>query len=329
MKERNESTVNKIPVLMMVPQEEYGTKILKKFEKQYEFLWELYPKKEQLEWAEVIIGQPKKSELRQAKHLKWLQITFSGTDAYMKDTSLLENIKFTNGTGAYGLGIAEYVLTMIFNLYKKMHLYRDQQNKHIWEDCGQVRSLQGKTVLIVGAGDIGTEVAKLTKVFSCYNIGIRRVMREKPDVFDEMHTLKDWELLIPKADIIVLSLPKCKESDGLVGEKVFSLMKKDAILINVGRGSAVDCDAAVLALQEEKIAGIVLDVTNPEPLPSEHPLWDCQNAIITPHITGGSFGHLKETSNKIWDLCAKNLDRYARGEELKNLVDLETGYRKI
>lgn len=287
------------------------------------------PTKEVLESSHIIIGQPSLDQIAMAKNLEWIQFTFAGVESYLKIPDLLTNCILTNATGAFGESIAEYLLTMVLDLYKKMPLYRDQQKKERWEDLGQEGSLFGKRVLIVGAGDIGCSFAKLLHVFSTHTIGVRRVARECPPYFEKMYTLEQLDKQLELADVVAFCLPSTGKTRNLMDERRLRLMKKDALLLNVGRGDAIVTKDLVNVLQENHLLGVGLDVVNPEPLPKKHPLWKMDQVILTPHISGGSLNHLPETYEKIIDICIENLKRYANGELLKNKVDQETGYRTI
>ncbi len=319
---------DKIKVLVMMRCRAQDYEEYRKLSEVYDFTFNEAPTEEQLAGAEIIIGEPSLRQLKLAVSLKWLQITYAGVDYYMNGGNFPRGVLFTNMSGAFGQAISEYVLSMVLMLMKKLHRYRDNQMLALWEDCGEEQSLYGKTVVIAGAGDIGCRVAALTKLFDCYNIGIRRVPRELPEHFDEMHTLAELDLILPKADVLVLALPATKETAGLINRERLRRMKKTAILVNVGRGVLVDTDALAQALEQGELGGAAVDVTAPEPLPKEHPLWKCKNALITPHITGASFGHLKQTWDNIIGLVMDNLRNYAAREPLRNPVDLETGYRR-
>lgn len=294
----------------------------------YRFVYSAAPTAAELAEAEIMIGDAPLDLVRQAPRLRWLQITSAGTDPYTQNGTLPPEITLTNVSGAFGRTISEYVLSLILTFEKKLHLYRDNQHKAQWLDHGQQDSPVGKRVLILGAGDIGCATARLLKRFDCHTVGIRRVPRAVPPEFDEMYTLDDLDAQLPLADIVVCALPNTPQTRGLLDRHRLSLLSPDALLINVGRGNLVDCDALAEMLERWELAGAALDVTSPEPLPPTHPLWRCPNAIITPHITGGSFGHLEATSDIIRDILCDNLRRYANGEPLRNVVDRETGYRK-
>ena len=287
------------------------------------------PTDDELIKAEIIMGQPRKSALKKAVNAKWLQITSAGSDHYTAYPELFENgLMLTNLSGAFGQSISEFVLTMALMLYKKLPLYRDNQNLCLWKDEGVQDSPVGKNLLILGAGNIGTEIAKLFRPFRCHITGMRRTVREIPAEFDAMITMEGLDEALKSADIIACALPESPETHKLIDAGRIALMKEDAILINVGRGGLIDTDALTEALKNGHLWGAALDVTDPEPLPADHPLWKERRCIVTPHITGGSFGHLKATEETLFSICLENLKRYLNNEPLLNVVDIKTGYRQ-
>ena len=156
--------------------------------------------------------------------------------------------------------------------------------------------------------------------------GIRKSRKPKPEYVDAQYTMEALPELLPQADIVALSLPGYSDTKGVIGEKELHLMKENTILLNVGRGTAIDSLALAKALQEGTIYGAGLDVTDPEPLLEDHPLWDAPHCIITPHVSGGYA--LPETLEKILELSIENLERYEKGETLHNIIDFSTGYVK-
>lgn len=163
------------------------------------------------------------------------------------------------------------------------------------------------------------------KALGSYTIGIRRTKGEKPDYLDELRTMEELNELLPRADFVSLSLPSTPETRNLFQKDRFALMKPSSILINVGRGNAIDTEALCDALEEHCIAGACLDVTEPEPLPVDHRLWNIPGVIITPHISG--MYHMEETRKRIVKISLTNLQHYLNGEKLINVVNFETGYR--
>ncbi|MGL6173707.1 MAG: D-2-hydroxyacid dehydrogenase [Cellulosilyticaceae bacterium] len=283
--------------------------------------------KEQIEEAHIIIGNPPLRLLHQPENLEWLQLQSAGADTYAKEEVIGKKVLLTNSTGAYGLAVAEHMIGLVFMLYKNLHRYRDEQKRENWFHLGEVKSIEGARVLVIGAGDIGGEFAKRMKALGADTVGVRRTQVAKPEWLDEVYLMEQLDQLLPQADIIALSLPQTKETYKLINQEKLALMKRDAIVINVGRGSSIDTEALCEALEKKQLLGAGLDVTDPEPLPKTHPLWQMENVVITPHVSGGY--SLPETLNRIVKIAGENLSAYQNGEPLKNNVDFETGYRKI
>lgn len=283
---------------------------------------------EKLSQADIIIGNVEPTLLKHAKRLQWIQLNFAGSDTYCMPGILRPGTILTNATGAYGLAISEYMVGMSFLLQNKFYQYYNNQLQHKWKDMGRVTSIQGSTVLIVGLGDIGGEYAKRMKALGSYTIGVRRTSGEKPEYLDELYTTESLDQLLPRADFVALSLPNSPSTHHIIDERRLRLMKPGAYLINVGRGNAIDTDALCKVLKEGWLGGCGVDVTDPEPLPSNHPLWDAPRMVITPHISGQY--HLQETFERIVKIAGENLKRFLAGdiEDMISLVDFETGYRK-
>ena len=277
--------------------------------------------------AEVIVGFPPVPRLGAAVNLKWLQIPWSGADGYADHPDFPGHVVLTNATGAFGRPIAEYAFAAVFSLMRRFHQYRDCQKDARWERQGDEMSPTGKHVLILGAGDIGTNVARLFQMMDCRITGVRRVVRNIPREFDNMITLDQVDQVLPEADIVICCMPHTPLTQGFMNRKRLELMKSTAIFVNVGRGTLVDHDALADVLNAGKIYGAALDVTCPEPLPQEHPLWKCRNVIITPHVSGQTFAGLSDKADYFFQVCKENLENYRDGKPLANQVDLKTGYR--
>lgn len=280
--------------------------------------------------ATVILGEPKPNTLSGAPNLRWIQMGWAGADLYTKAAPLPPQISVSCATGVYGGTIAEYIFGTVLALYRHLPRYVLQQKERVWKPCFPGRGIEGSTVLIVGAGDIGMELAKRLRPFHPKAIlGVRRTARKKPEEFDEMYTMEDLPQLWGRADLVVCSLPNTPLTRGLLDETTLRAMKPDTVLVNVGRGTLVNPDVLYHVLASGHLAGAILDVTDPEPLPSEHPLWTLDNVILTPHIAGIGFGNVPETAEKIIDLCCENLQRFFRGETPHNVVNFSTGYRNL
>ncbi len=276
--------------------------------------------------ADIIVGNPKPEFLKGAERLKLLQLQSAGANQYNRE-SIPEGCLFACATGTYGLAISEYMLASVLQIFNHLEKYHDNQKTGIWKRMGYAKSIYGSTALVIGLGDIGGEFAKRIKVLGGYTIGVRRSDLSKPEYLDEIHLTEELDKLIPRADIIALSLPETEQTYHIINAHRLSLMKEDAVLVNVGRGTAIDSNALCDTLNRGKLLGAALDVTEPEPLPPEHPLWSARGIHITPHISGG--GTLPETQNRLARHCASNIQSFLEGKPLKSVVDLETGYRKL
>ena len=282
---------------------------------------------EDVDWAQVILGNVPATMLHGSPALEWLQTNSAGVEAYIQPGVLAGDTLLTNATGAYGLAIAEHMLGMLLELFKKLELYRDAQKSGAWQSQGAVKAVYGSTVLVLGMGDIGGEFAARCKALGAKVIGVRRSPRPCPEYADEVHLLEDLDSLLPQADVVAVTLPGTDATRGLMSRERLAKMKEGAVLLNVGRGFIVDTEALCDALERGHLSGAGVDVTDPEPLPPTHRLWNIPTAVVTPHISG--FYHLRETHERIVGLFLENLRHFQAGEPLRNLVDFATGYRKL
>ena len=269
-----------------------------------------------IEDAEVIIGEPSLAELSAAKQLKWVQMTWAGADRYLHG-GFPKDVLLTTASGAFGETIAEHALAMLFSLCRRLPAY---QKAGKWQDLGAEKRIAGSTALVYGCGNLGSEIARRLQAMGGHTVGVCRAARQPRAHFEALTTLHCAEVFLPEADFVICALPSNEETDGYFDAERLSQCKDDAVLINVGRGGLIDLDALTALLQDGKFFGVGLDVTEPEPLPPEHPLWTMPNVIITPHVAGVSFGHLPETEEKIWAICRENLQNYLDGKPLRNLV---------
>lgn len=282
---------------------------------------------EDVDWAQVILGNVPAAMLHGSPALEWLQTNSAGVEAYIQPGVLAGDTLLTNATGTYGLAIAEHMLGMLLELFKKLELYRDAQKSGAWQSQGAVKAVYGSTVLVLGMGDIGGEFAARCKALGAKVIGVRRSPRPCPEYADEVHLLEDLDSLLPQADVVAVTLPGTDATRGLMSRERLAKMKEGAVLLNVGRGFIVDTEALCDALERGHLSGAGVDVTDPEPLPPTHRLWNIPTAVVTPHISG--FYHLRETHERIVDIFLENLRHFQAGEPLRNLVDFATGYRKL
>lgn len=276
--------------------------------------------------AEALIGALPVAALGELPQLRWFHLVWAGVDKYPAE-KMPAGVAFTNGSGAYGAYIAEHMLACILSFYRQLPHYAVLQRRHIWDEHWQEGTLEGKTVLILGTGDLGSSLARRLQGFDCRVVGLCR--RPRPFAyFDQVCGLAELDQLLPQADVVACVLPGTRETAGLLDRRRLFSLKPGAILVNCGRGSLLDTDALAEAIPAVPLLGCALDVTDPEPLPSESPLWDMEQVILTPHISGISFGHLPACEDKIYRLAAENLRRWLDGAPLLNQVDLSAGYRK-
>ena len=289
------------------------------------FTYASSPAEEDVARADAIVGNIRPELLAHAKNLKLLQLNSAGSNPYLSLPAVCPGARLCCATGAYGLAISEHMMGVLLELMKKLALYRDNQFEGRWQDLGPVTSVYGANVLVVGMGDIGTSFARLCAGFGAHVTGVRRTARrEKPDFVEAVAAMDALDTLLPAADVVFLSLPETPETIGLMNEQRFALMKDGAYLLNCGRGSAIDQTALLRAVRSGKLAGAGLDVTTPEPLSPDHPLWREPRIAITPHVSGHF--HLSETQNRIISIACENLRAMETGGALRSEVHFSAGY---
>lgn len=250
----------------------------------------------------------------------------AGNDKFIAPGVLNDQTILTNASGSYGPAIAEHVLGMIIALNKNFKTYFSQQKDHIWNVRFDGRELYRSTVLIVGLGDIGHHFAKRVKAFDAHVIGINRRGGVPDEFTDELYDQSKLKEVLPRADYVLLCLPETKETIHLFDENMFKLMKDQSVIANVGRGSAIDLNALMHHLDNGHLYGACLDVFEKEPLPADHPLWNYEQVIMTPHASGGY--HWDSVQDYYTDLVIRNLRHLHQHEPLENTVDRISGYRK-
>ena len=282
---------------------------------------------ELLSHTDAVIGNLPPKKLSGFENLKWIQLGSAGADGYTAPGVLPEGTVLTNASGAYGLAISEHMIASLLFLMKNLGGYAANQAEHKWNDRGPVSSVWNSRTLVVGLGDIGGEFAIRMHALGSRVTGIRRHKASKPEYLDELYTPDRLFDCLKDADVVASCLPGTQQTRRLFDRDAFAAMKAGSYFLNIGRGSSVDSLALADALNSGHLAGASVDVTDPEPLPPDHPLWDARNILITPHISGGD--HLHETTERIVGIAAENLRRFVNGEELRNIVDLEAGYRRF
>jgi glyoxylate/hydroxypyruvate reductase A len=253
-----------------------------------------------------------------APALRWLQAMGAGVE-WALVPGLPRPVTVTRAPGVFGPWMMEYVLGWCAWVTQRMETYLAAKRERRWLDRALPDRLLGKTLTIVGLGDIGRAIAAAARVFGMRVIGVSRSGRQAREA-DHVYRIGDLATALGEADFVVLALPLTDDTRGLVDARALAAMRPSAWLLNIGRGALVDEAALVAALRERRIAGAILDVFTTEPLPPEHPLWALDNVVITPHISGPS------TADEIAPVFNDNLARYLAGRPLHHVVDRARGY---
>ncbi len=277
--------------------------------------------------ANIILGEPKNEDLAHCRNLQWMQSTSSGVNYYVEGGAFPENAFLSCATGCYGSIISEHLLAMVMALCRRLPDYQEQQKQHKWEIRRYDKPLEESTLMILGAGDIGTTLAAWMRPMVGKVIGVRRSRREFPACYDEMLAIEELDDNLHRADILVCILPHTRETVHLLNEDRLRKMKKDAVLVNGGRGSLIDQEALIRVMNEGYFWGVGLEVAFPEPLPRDHPLWSQPRVMITPHAAGNSFAPGSPLEKKLCQFILGNLKTYLETGKPDNLVDFATGYR--
>ena len=251
--------------------------------------------------------------------LQLIQLLSAGYDKYM-NLALPQGVVIANASGAYDQAVSEHAFAQLLALMKNLDQYADLQREHRWQSAGEVRSLVGATVVVLGYGHIGEAFARLCTAMGAKVFGFRRNPAHSANSAAvtqvvAMDSLADY---LPSADVVVSFLPSNPQTVGFFDESFFSAMKQGSYFVNAGRGDAVDSAALQASLRAGHLAGAALDVTNPEPLPADSSLWDTPRLIITPHVAGG--WHLPQSVVNLRNLTMTNLTHLALGEPVENVV---------
>lgn len=293
--------------------------------------WTIVHGKDRTNWevslakAEIVAGWNKEAEaelLQADSKLQWVQSWSAGINRMPLDAFRDKAVCLTSASGVHPNPISETIFAMMLAWTRKLPVYFRQQAEKRWEHGGLRLELHGKTILIAGVGAIGQETARIAKAFGMRVIGIRRNGQALPEI-DTMATPHELLSFLPEADYIVNTLPLTPQTHHFFGKDAFGAMKSSAFFVNIGRGATVDTAALVEVLQQGNLGGAGLDVFEQEPLPADHPLWDMEQVILTPH-TAGSTEHYHV---RAMDIFLRNLALYTQGERpLINEVDFTLSY---
>ncbi|MGB8956833.1 MAG: D-2-hydroxyacid dehydrogenase [Tumebacillaceae bacterium] len=278
-----------------------------------------------LPFAEILItyGEDLTPEIIETcVQLKWIMVISAGLELMPFEAIAERGILVTNARGIHKIPMAEYTLGMILMFSRRfVELYQNQM-QHKWDRTIRIDELNGQTLGVVGAGAIGSEIAKRAKAFGMRTLGVATTRRQQED-FDEMFDRGQLEEVIRRSDYLVVITPLTEETKGLIGAREIGLMKSNAVLINISRGAVIDEAALLAALQARAIRGAGLDVFNVEPLPEDHPFWSLDNVVLTPHLSSRSPKYMERAQ----EIFRHNLAVYLTQQgEMINRIDVKKGY---
>ena len=273
--------------------------------------------------ADAIFGTINPDVFHAAHRLKWVQIYSAGVETYRFPEFIHSDVILTNCKIIQGPEIADHALALLLALTRDLNQIIPRRTKEEWaKSTYHPLELRGKTAVVIGVGGIGSQIAQRASAFGMKVIGVDpKDIPFNPYVSKVVYPDK-LDSVLPEADVVFVSAPHTPQSEGMMGAREFGLMKKGSYFIAVSRGKLYDTGALVKALDERRLAGAGMDVTNPEPLPKGHALWKFDNVIITPHIAGQSDG----IDSRRMALIKDNISRFLNGEPMLNVVDKIKGY---
>lgn len=279
--------------------------------------------------AEVVLGwavTPR--NFARAKKLRWVHATAAGVRPLMFPELIASDVLVSNSRGLHADAMAEHTLGVILEFARKLHLCRDLQagrewgQMKLWNEPARFRTLFGSTLGLVGFGAVGSAIAIRARALGMRVIAVRRRPAADPSPAHQQWGADRLGDMLERAEWVVLAAPQTGATENLIGERELARMRKDAVLVNLGRGALVDEPALIAALERGQIAGAALDVTVEEPLPADSPLWRMPQVIVTPHISGLS----SDMWERAMDMFVEHVRAYQEGRPLPNLVDKREGY---
>ena len=275
--------------------------------------------------AEVLIARCRGRIIRESPKLRWLQVSSHGVDRCMVPEIRDKRFLLTNAQHTSAPPIADHVIAMMTMLTRGLHNFYALQQQRTWKPEPidfPMLEISGKTMLVVGLGGIGIEVASRANGLGMRVLGIRATSREGPDYVEYVGLSDELYELAARADVIVNALPLTDATRGLFDKEFFDVAKRGTYFISIGRGASTVTDDLVAALKDGRVAAAGLDVTDPEPLPADHELWGLPNVIITPHVSANT----DQGRWRRWMITLENIERYVNGDRMLNVVDIERGY---
>jgi len=261
-------------------------------------------------------------QVRAAKRLQWVQILNAGAEESLpalKGTAVI----VTNFKAVLGPEVADHAMALLLSLTRG--LYQTIPARGHWQiprGIAQVTELNGKTAVVLGVGGVGTQIAQRANAFGMAVIGVDPKDAAPPAFIQKLVKPEQLDAALPQADVLFVTVPETPATKGMIGAAQFAAMNRGAYFICVSRGTIYSTPALIAALESRQLAGAGLDVTDPEPLPADHPLWKFENVVITPHIAGAS----NAAQGRVMDLLRENIRLFAAGQPPRNVVDKERGY---
>lgn len=313
-------------VVTFQPKEEFVTDLREHFpEVEFSFYKKIHEAEHALPHAEIIVTMGEDltdRHIELSQSLKWIMVTSAGLEKMPFEAIRRKGILVTNARGIHKIPMAEFTLGLMLQYAKQLKSVLKQEEEGVWSRRLPTSELNGASLLVLGAGAIGSEIARLGKAFNMKTAGVNS-SGKKAEHFDQMFTLGNFEGFLPQADYIVAVLPSTEKTTYILQTEHFVKMKDTAVFINIGRGDLVEESILLDAARTDKVAHIFLDVFEQEPLPADHPFWQENGISVTPHLSSIT----KMYMPRALDIFKKNLIAYSnKSEELINVIDSERGY---
>lgn len=294
----------------------------------YEVVYETEPLKvgKHLKDAEIVLGFGRKVLDGATENLKWVCSQAAGVDWFLKSPYRPKHdVILTNCSGAFGVAVAEHAVMMLLEILRKQPAYQKLVSERVFRYDLDVRSIIDLPITILGTGDLGCETAKRLRAFEPASITGVNVKGRNPDgLFDRVVTQDRVEEVLPETGALIMCLPGTPETKGFMDAARLSLLPREAVLVNVGRGNAIVQTDLIKALTDGTISYAALDVYEKEPLKADDPVYDCPNLLMTPHASGSI--QMPYTVRRTFEIFYENLDNYLHGRQLFNVVDQQRGY---
>ena len=275
--------------------------------------------------VQIIYAGDAASLIPEAPKLEWICTCWAGVEEYCRPGVIPDGVLLTNASGAYGVTLAEHAVMTTLMLLRHQMWFDDHMRAGQWTGPVEHGTIAGSRVTLLGAGDVGQRIAERLREFLPSRItAVSRSGRTDADCFDSIVPQSELASVLPGTDILIMSLPSTPETAGILNREMIALLPETSVIVNVGRGSTIDEEALVEALNSGKIAGAALDVMKHEPLPEDDPLWTAKNILLTPHVAGNMTAPYTRWKNV--SMFCEDIVNFSEGRPLRHLVDVRAGY---